>query len=171
MILYFIYTHDLIQKAVKLETSLLADRRKKEVAKGQVEDMLNELVMDEDYEVMFKRLFNAAHAEIMLNIPKSYLVDTPTDISPMYAEFPDFSQDRDFILYLNMQDDFPKQYTKSIDAKIEEFIIDYICYRWLETKSPNDAKTYFSRLPKTTSDISRLIVRKDRPLRRYPSFP
>jgi hypothetical protein len=172
-LLYFIFTHDLIQKAVKLETSLLAERRKKEVGNGLTEEMLEELVMDERtaYEILFKRLFSEAHAEVMLRIPAHCVVDTPTDLSPLYNDFPDFRQDRDFVLFLNMSDDFPMNYTKSMDIKLQQFLIDYLCYRWLETKSPNDSQSYFSRLEKTQKDILTFINRKRTPMKRWPSFP
>jgi len=170
-LLYFIFTHDLIQKAVKLETSLLAERRKREMTTGQSEELLDELVMDEEYEILFKRLFSEAHAEVMLRIPAHCVADTPTDLNPLYNEFPDFRQDRDFVLFLNMIDDFPYNYTKSIDIKLQQFLIDYVCYRWLETKSPTDAGTYFSRLDKTQKDILTFINRKKTPMKRWPSFP
>lgn len=167
MIHILIYTHDRIQKGVKEETSYLAMRRKDETGA----EMLTELVMDEQYETLFKRLFNDAHAEVMLRIPASYLTGTPTDLNPIYTEFPDFRQDRDFCLYLKMHNDFPQQYLKSVDIKILQFLIDYVCYRWLETKSPNDSQTYFGRLAKTQQDILRLISRTGTPMRRLPSFP
>jgi len=167
MIIYFIYTKDVVQKAVKRETSLLAERRR--TAEGA--ELLDELVMDEEYDITFKALMNDAHAEIILNLAAHYLIDTPTDMEPVFQEFPDFRQDRDFNLWLNMHADWPTQYRKAVDIKLLSYIIDYICYRWLETKSPNDAQTYYSRLDKTIDDVKRMLTRKTVPLRRYPSFP
>jgi len=166
MTIYFIFTHDQIQKAVKMETSLLAIRRKQQNAAGETEDMLKELVMDEQYEPMFKRLFFQAHAEVISKISVNYLMDTPTDFTSN-----DYKAERDFVLFLNMHCDFPLQYKPSIEIKLEQYLIDYICYRWLETKSPNDAATYASRLQPTIQEIQVLLIRKTQPLKRRPSFP
>jgi hypothetical protein len=143
---------------VKNETSDLAVRRLKETPNG-TQDMFDELVMDESHDYTFKRYFNQAHAEIMRYIPPEYLRDTPTDLTPVFREFPDFRQDRDFNLWLIVPRGFVPNYRKSIDIKIEQFLIDYICYRWLETKSPNDAMAYFSRLEKTMRDVLSFLRR------------
>lgn len=177
-VLFFYYTHDNIQKLVKQETSYLAERRSDTPLKqgdnfgSQSGELFNDLlVMDEEYDVLFRRLFDEAHAEIILRIPSKYLAPTPTDLTPTLHEFPDFSKDRDFSLWLTMHCDFPMQYKKSIDIKLQQFIVDYICYRWLENKSPRDASGYFGRLEKTMDDINRLMMRKVKPLKRLPSFP
>ncbi|MDR2684256.1 MAG: hypothetical protein LBB53_02595, partial [Prevotellaceae bacterium] len=153
MIFIFIYTHDLIQKAVKLETSLLAERRSEQTKDGTVVNLFDELVMDEEYDVMFRRLFLEAHAELLSSMPSCFIKNTPTDLRPVFREFPDFRRDRDFVLWLEVSDAYPQQYKKSIDIKIELFLIDYICYRWLETKSPNDSAVYLLRLEKTKNEI------------------
>ncbi len=170
MIVFYIITGDVLSKAVKLETSLIAMRRRTQQPDGSIIEMINELVFDEDNEILFKRLMNDAHAEIITNISSNMLAETPTDMEPVLTEFPDFRQDMDTILYLNMHEDWPLQYKKAVDIKIRQYMIDYICYRWLETKSPNDAVTYQSRLYNTLEDIRRLLVRKSKPLRIYPSM-
>ena len=173
MVLFFIYTHDNIQKAVKMETSLLAERRASYADGGQMSgEMYNDLlIMDEEYEALFKRLFLQAHAEVIKNIPVGYLKNTPTDLEPIYREFPDFRQDRDFVLWLILPETFPLQYKKSIDIKIEQFIIDYICWRWLENKSPQDANFYFVRLEQLVGDWKKLLANRTVGMRRMPSFP
>ena len=166
MIVPFIFTRDMLQKAVKLETSILAKHRKtKEGA-----EMLD-LVMDEEFAngIMFKRLMQDAHAEVVQNLSVNFLADTPTDMQTVLTQFPDFTQDRDFFLFLNMHDDWPTQYRKTTDIKLQQYLIDYISYRWLETKSPNDAATYYARLHKTIDDIQSLLCRKTIPLRRIPT--
>ena len=170
-LLLFIYTHDNLQKLVKAETSYIAERRFRELNNGMREELFDELVMDEAYDVLFRRLFDEAHADIILHISSNYLAGTPTDLDPVYHEFPDFSKDRDFVIWLNMHTDFPMQYKKSIDIKLQQYLVDYICYRWLETKSPKDSMTFFSRLEKTIEDVQRLLVRKTTPIKRLPSFP
>jgi len=171
MTVIYLYTHDSLQKAVKLETSLLAERRRVQFKDGTSEEMLDDLVMDEEYDVMFRKLFLEAHADVLSHISVNYLMDTPTDLSPMLNEFQDFSQDRDFTIWMNMHEDWPKQYRKSVDIKLQQYLTDYICYRWLETKSPNDALTFRSRLEPTIDDVKSLLIRKTVPLKRWPSFP
>lgn len=167
MIIFYIITRDTIQSAVNRETSILSVRRKDESG----ETLFDQLVMDEEYEVMLKQYMDEARAEIMLNIAAHYLLGTPTELEPVYREFANFNQDRDFSLFLNMHDDWPNNYHKAVDVKLQQYITDYVCYRWFETKSPADAATYYSRLEKTITDIQRLLVRKHVPLTRYPSFP
>ena len=170
MTIVLIYTNHNIFSGVKAETSLLAARRFRETTQGEA-SMFDELVFDEEYEVMFKRLFSQAHAEVMKYIPPQYIDDTPTDIDVVYREFADFSQEDDWVLYLGVQGGFIGQYRKSIDIKIEQFLIDYICWRWLETKSPTDAIFYLNRLEPTMRDVLRLLARRGEPVRRIPNFP
>ena len=171
MILFFVYTHDLIQKLVKMETSLLAARQTVRTKEGDVIEMADHLVMDEDHETQFRKLYFDARAEIVLHIPAVNLAETPTDLSPVLREFQDFSTDRDFCLWLKLHEDWPTQYQKSIDTKIQSYLVDYICYRWLEKISPNNAASYFGRLDKTVDDIQRMLVRRVNGVRRLPSFP
>ena len=170
MIIILIYTDHNIFSGVKAETSYLAERRFRETPNGEA-SMFDELVFDEEYQIMFKRLFQQAHSEVMKYIPPQYLKDTPTDIDEVYREFADFSQDNDWVLYLDMPSGFTEQYRKSIDIKIEQFLIDYICWRWLETKSPPDAAFYFARLEPTMRDVLRLLARRKGALKRTPNFP
>ncbi len=171
MVLFFVFTHDTIQKGVKLETSLLAERRFEVNKNGDKRSLFDTLVMDEEYEILFKRLFNQAHSEIVLSIPSDYIRNTPTDMQELYSEFPDFSVDKDFSLWLNMPSSFPLQYKKSIQTKIEEYLIANICYLWFQTKSPNDAKVYLMNKEKCEVDIRRLLNKRSKPMRRKPSFP
>lgn len=156
-----LYTHDNIQKLVKAETSYVAERT----------DDFDMYVMDEEYDIQFKRLFEEAHSDVITHIASKYLKDTPTDLEPAYREFPDFSQDRDFILWLDMPDTFTPQYRKSIDTKIQQYIVDYICCRWFETKLPQISASYFRRLAPTIEDVQRMMSRTVVPFRRLPSFP
>lgn len=171
MIIYFVFTHDLIQKGVKMETSYLAMLKKQQTDDPAIDAMLDKMIMDEDHEILFKRLFLQAHSDIISKISVNYLKDTPTDLQSISTNFSDFREDRDFCLFLNMHCDFPLQYKKSIEVKLEQYLIDCICYRWLETKSPNDAVTYKSRLEPTLQEIQKLLIRKTEPLKRRPSWP
>ena len=171
MVFTFMYSHDNLQRLVKEETSLLAERRDEITKDGQTIDRFGLLVMDEEYETMFRRLFSEASAELMTVIPVRLVQHTPTDLLPVFNEFPDFSKDRDFVLFLAMPHNFAPQYKHSIDALIQRFLIDYICWRWFETKSPVDAETYFNRLEKTKRDILDLLNKEFGVMMRMPSFP
>ena len=83
MTVFYIITGDTLSKAVKLETSLLAMRRKKQQPDGSLREMLDELVLDEDNAILFKRLMNEGHADIVTNISSNMLADTPTDMEPV----------------------------------------------------------------------------------------
>ena len=167
--IFFLFTHDAIQNAVKEETSLLAERRPDSADPTALYN--DQLVMDEEYDTLFRRLFQDSHAEIITHISSNYLADTPTDIDAIFSEFPDFSEERDFALWLTMHDDFPSQYIKSTGIKLKQFVIDYICWRWLETKAPNEAVSYYNRTQYVMKDVKELLIRKINPIRRYPSFP
>lgn len=171
MIVFFTYTHDNIQKLVEQETAYIAERRTKVLPDGNSVEMLDELVMDEEYDVLFKRYFLAAHAKVIENIPVAYLKNMPTDLTPVFREFPDFRQDRDSAIWLDMPCTWPLQVKKSVDIKIQEYFVDYICWRWFETKSPQDAATFSLRLDETMQEIKLLLSKRTRPLRRIPSFP
>ena len=165
------YCHDNIQRRVKEETSLIAERRDAMTKDGQIIDNFGILVMDEEYESMFRRLFAESGAEVMTAIPAMYVKNTPTDLTEVFNEFPDFSKDRDIALFLEMPAGFAPQYKKSIDILLQRFIIDYICYRWFETKSPDDAATFFARLRQTKEDILSLLNKRTGVFSRMPSFP
>lgn len=169
--IFFIFTHDNIQKGVKLETSLLAVRHREQSPKGEEVSRYEELVMDEGYDVLFKRLFEQAHAEVIATIPSQYIAHTHTDLTPVVREFADFSKDRDFVLWVDMPEEFPMQYRKSIDIKVEQFMIDYICWRWFETKLPQEAISYYGRLESTKEEIQRMLNKRKGGVRRMPSFP
>lgn len=166
MIIFFILTRDMLQKAVKLETSILAKNRKDKDNNERLD-----LVMDDEFanDIMFKRLMQDGHAEVIQNLSVNFLMDTPTDLQDVMTEFPDFSQDRDFCLFLNVSNNWSTQYRKSTDIKLQQYMIDYISYRWLENKSPDDASAYYSRLNKTIDDIQSLLVRTTVPLKRTPT--
>ena len=174
MIIFFKYTHDRIQKGVKLETSLLADRRDQMTKDGTVISNFDQLVMDEAYDILFRRLFFEAHAEIISGIPSHFVAETPTDITAMRVdnfESADYNTDRDFNLWLKVSDDFVRQTKKAIDIMIEQYIIDYICWRWFETKLPQDAVNYYNRLENTLNKIKLQLNRRIKPIRRVMSFP
>ena len=180
MIFWFAYTHDRIQNGVKEETSLIAvrrnmlpptDRRGAQMSLVGGQPLFDKLVMDEAYDTLFRRLFLEARSDVVEVIPARYLQTTPTDLTPVYHEFPDFRHDRDFILFVDVGNNYPPQYRKSIDTKIQEFLICRICYKWFETKLPEDAATFFSRAEKAKDSILNLLNKRKGGMERMPSYP
>jgi hypothetical protein len=90
--------------------------------------------------------------------------DLPTE--PGYAESQDFSSDRDYTFSLIMPDDFNMHLAKAADAKIRQFLIAYILYRWLETKQPHEAVVYTERSGRVLGEVKALLERRTGPVRR-----
>lgn len=172
MIITFVHSHDTIQRYVHQETSYLAKRRFRENTQGEAIEMMDELVMDSEHDYLFRRLFQEAKSEIIFVIKPAFIADTPTDLKSVFAEYPDYRRDRDFALYLDVPNTFPVQYHKSIDTKIQQYLIDYILWRWLETKAPEEAATFKARLEKLVLEINNLLNRKYGYYpHKKPSFP
>jgi hypothetical protein len=159
---------DDIRELVKEETSIIAKRRPAppplpHETTLQREELFNDLlILDEENETMFNRLFQEAHAEVISRVNAKFIKETTTDVG---------DGDGNSVIILNMPDEWPIQYERSVGFKVRQFIVDYIVWRWLEGKSPGDAAMYFSRLDETVKDIQGLLNRWGRPLRRIPSFP
>ena len=135
MIITFIFSWDDIFRSVKQESSLLAER--KVDAAGN--SLFNQLVFDEEYEILFKKLFLEAQAYID-DVASAYNKGIPVDAD--YLETQDFSKERDYIIQLNMPQSIMIQASKAADIKIKQFLVDYIMYVWLRTKLPNEAEIY-----------------------------
>ncbi len=135
ILLTFIYSHDLMFEAVKQEASLLAIRK----ADSDGNSLFENLVFDEAYLPTFRQLFFNAQGQIIPSL-SGYLKDVP--ISPQYFERQDFSKNRDYTFVLAMPDRFNMHMARPIEDYIFSFIKDHIMYKWLETKSPNDASVF-----------------------------
>ena len=135
--IFFIYSHDALQVLVKLETSMMAKNAKVTTKEGTARVFDDALVLDEDNEPIFRKLMLEAHADMMQGLPAYMVADTPTDMQPVFSQYADFSVDRDFALWLNLPDDWPGQYQKSVDIKIQQFLVDYICSKWFEKTEPD----------------------------------
>lgn len=150
----FIFTHDSIFQGVKQEASQLAIRK----SDKEGNSLFEQLVFDEAYLPKFRELFFDAQAEVTPAL-SAYMKEIPAD--PMCFETQDFSKDRDYIFHLLMPEDFNRHMVKPIDIKIKQFITAYIMYRWLETKVPELAATFFERAMKVKDEAKELLERRN----------
>lgn len=168
--LTYLFTHDLIQQDVKQETSLIAERRFAVNKKtGEETPLYEQLVMDEEYDYLFRRLFNEAQAAVISVIPSRCLKDTPTDLKPL-LEHREYDDNKDWLLVLRAPERFAPQYRKALDSEIEGLLVDLICFRWLETKSPEDAQGYFVRSEQRKEAIKKILSKGYKAEGRWPSI-
>lgn len=168
--LVYLFTHDLIQQDVKQETSLIAERRTAVNRQtGEEKPLYEQLVMDEEYDYLFRRLFGEAQAEVMAAIPSRCLRETPTDLKPLVLEHREYDDNRDWLLVLHTPEAFSRQYRKALDSTIEGLLVDYICWRWLETKSAEDAQWYLARIEPRKGEIKKVMAKGYRSEGRWPS--
>ena len=121
MILTFIQTNDEILKSVKQKSSLIAERQP---------DLFDQLVFDEEYLILFRRLFLDARANV-ISACSAYLKGQSDE---SYFDTQDFSNDKDFIIGLDINN-FVIAVKDSVDVKMKEYLSDFILYQWLKDKS------------------------------------
>ncbi|MCL2650322.1 MAG: hypothetical protein FWD60_04745 [Candidatus Azobacteroides sp.] len=161
--LMFIYSHDNIFASVKQEASLLAIRR----TDADGNNLFEQLVFDEAYLILFRQLFFEAQAEVTVAF-SGYMKDVPTEAD--YFETQDFFENRDYVFYLVMPDDWNFHLFKPVDIKVKEYLIAYIMYRWLETKLPQEAATYLQRATAVLDDSRNLLEKRIKIMRRVTGF-
>jgi hypothetical protein len=161
--LVFIFSCENIFQSAKMEASQFAVRR----FDKDGNNLFEELVFDEAYIPKFRELFFDGQAEIIASL-SAYMKDVP--VNPVYLETQDFSKDRDFRFELVMDDDFNFHLVKAVDIKIKEFLVAYILYRWLETKTPEYAAIYLERLTKVKEEIKKMLEIKTKPLKRWHGY-
>jgi hypothetical protein len=162
MIQIFINTHDDIFKAVKRESSYLAERR--DTKEG--EPLFDQLVYDEEYLIQFREHFLEARAKaIEYTLAYSKTIEADNSL----FETQDFDMEKDFVLYLELSDNHVIQLMQPILIKIKEFLVAYIMYRWLETKAP-EAEIYFQRSEKAIKDVKSYLEKRIKPYRRKGSW-
>lgn len=165
------FTHELIQQDVKQETSLIAERRfSVNRQTGETTPLYEQLVMDEEYDYLFRRLFSEAQAQVLSAIPSRCVEETPTDLLPYLIEHREYDDNKDWLLVLKPAKSFPMQYRKALDSEIEGMLVDYICYRWLETKSAEDAAGYLGRVDGRKEAIRKILAKGYRAEGRWPSI-
>lgn len=156
--LVLVYSHDGVFSSVKQETSLLAVR----TFDKEGNTLFEELVFDEAYPEKFRELFLDAQAEI-LPILSEYMKDRPE--RPDFFELRDLTDDRDFEVVLLLPDDFITAMYKAVDIKINQALISYIVYRWLETKLSAEAAVFKERFEELLSGIKSLLSKRSKPTR------
>jgi len=159
----FIYSHDNIFQGVKQEASHLAIRK----ADKDGNSLFEQMVFDEAYLPKFRELFFDAQAEVTPAL-SAYMKEIP--VEPEYFETQDFSKNRDYTFSLIMPDDFNFHLVKPVDIKIRQFLISYIMYRWLETKLPGDAATFFERAGKVLTEVKALLSVRVGRIRRWTGY-
>ena len=165
------YSHDDIQRAVEEETALLGERRWYETKDGERIERLGELVMDGEYDNLFRRYFDDACGQVTLMMPRKLIRHTVTDLKPGILEGQHIGKDRDFFLEIILPITFPVQYRGGVNALIGSFLVDYICWRWLETKLPEESQTYAARAKESEEQIKKLLNNVGSVVRRAPSWP
>jgi hypothetical protein len=162
MVQTFIHTHDDTFKAVKLESSLFAHRQ----TNKEGVSLFDIFVFDEAYDILFRQLFFEAQADLMQVIPSRFIKDMPID--EQYFQTADFLNEEDFNLWLDIPRRWLLQYSKYLDILIKEFLVAYILWRWLETKSPQFSQYYFLRLEILKPQIKKMFQRSDHPYELVP---
>lgn len=154
-----------IKEAVVQETSYIAERQTS-LELPQHKDGRNNLfeqlfIFDDHQQTLFDRYFIEAKAQMMMLIPPAYMIEVepPTDYEA-----------GDEIIGLEIIN-YPNNFVDSLKVKMQQYIIDYIIWRWLETKLPQLSRTFYDRLQTSQRDISSLLTKRTREMRRYPSFP
>lgn len=169
--LLFAYSHDDVQRAVEEETALLGERRYRERKDGSREELLGEIVMDGEYDNLFRRYFDEACGAVVQAIPRKVIRHTVTDLHPPVIEGQNVDKDRDFFLELVLPTDFPVQYRGGVNALIGGFLVDYICGRWLETKVAEEGVKYLERADGRQEQLKKMLMGAWGEVRRAPSWP
>lgn len=159
MIITLIYPHDDIFAAVKQESSLHSIRQTDKDGKP----MFETLVFDEAYLVKFRELFFNAQAQITPTL-SAYIKHMDREA---YFERKDFSKDRDFILHLEMPEEFNRHMKAPIEDYVFNFLKDWIMYRWLETKMPDTAATFLASCMAYEERLNSALNSRSKPIRRY----
>ena len=146
MIVHYTFKSEDIRRAVEMETAYLGER----IVDGNGGTRLDELLMDEEHEVLFRRLFLEARAEVLL-----FASPWCRGAGSLSFDAGDFSDGRDFLVSLEisrpgMQD--------VADAKIKEYLVTYILYRWFETKYPDAAALFAARSGAAMAAIRRAAM-------------
>jgi hypothetical protein len=161
--LIFIYPHDDVFQDVKQESSLLAER----TGDREGNSLFETTVFDEEYLTLFRQLFSDARSHVTPAL-SAWMKDIPAEAE--FYEAQDFSKDRNCEVILSMPDDFNFHLAKPVDAKIRQFIVAYVMYRWLETKLPEQAAVYRERAEKTIAEVKNLLNSRIKPVRRWHGY-
>lgn len=158
MIITLFYTEGDIFKAVKEDSSHLAERTRD--ANGV--SMFDDIVYDEEYMINFKRVFLQAQSYV-IETCMAYVKSLPAGAE--YTDNQNFDVNKDFVLQLNMPETFAVQASKIIDARIRTYLVAYILYTWLKDKMPNIAGIYYSELEELLKGVRSALNMRVAPTR------
>ena len=117
---------------------------------------------DED-RLMLERYFAEACNEVVNSLPTSYIVEvsnynTGTGID-LYA---------DFVLTLEVPEAFPDNLSPSVEASMFFYLTTYITSQWFALQKSDMAIIYKEKSDVFKRDISVMLHRRSRPVRRRP---
>jgi hypothetical protein len=135
-----------MQERVLEESSHFAARQRDR--EGNV--LFEEFVFDEGYETKFRSYFYSAQGELTEYL-SAYLKFMPTASELIET---DKAGREDWVMQLLMPCAFNEALAGPVGFKIEDFVENYIMYRWLETKSPEAATVYMATSNKLKSEIN-----------------
>ena len=158
MIITLFYTEGDIFKAVKEDSSHLAERTKDSAGASLFDD----IVYDEEYMINFKRVFLQAQSNIIEQCI-NYIKTLPYGAE--YVDNQNFDSNKDFVLQFDMPENFAVQASRIIDTRIRTYLVAYILYTWLKDKLPNVAGIYYSELEELLSGISFALNMRVKPTR------
>ena len=150
----YVFSHDHIAEGMKQESSLFAERKRTQ----EGETLFEEFVFDEEYYRKFRELFFDAQALVMDRFSAYLQYESAGE--PYIFEESAYTIDRDFSFTLLMPCDYNRMYSKNVSIKTREFLIAYIMYRWLETKSPDEAVIYKERADSTLIDARAYLEKR-----------
>jgi hypothetical protein len=150
-VVHFVFRADEVARAVEAETAYAGERARDDA--GRV--MVDEIVMDEEYGVLFRRLFLEARARV-LQVAGSRARVTGF---PRF-DAADFDEERDFCFCLEEMDDAG---ARVVDALVMDLLVYRVAGRWLEGKLPGLAGTFLERAEEAGDAIKRCLVARGRP--------
>jgi hypothetical protein len=135
-----------MQQRVVEESSHFALRQRD----GEGGSLFDGFVLDEGYETKFRSYFYAAQGELTEYLA-AYLAPASDELELIETGK---VGDEDWVVQLCMPRAFNDALAKPVGLKIEDFVENYILYRWLETKQQEAAAVYMAAADKLKREIN-----------------
>jgi hypothetical protein len=132
----FTFSRENIFNMVKQEISLWAKLQNR---LSSSELKYDDLAFLEDNITWFRPAFFDAQSEVLLSLA-AYMNDVPAE--PEYHEAENFTDCKDFVVWLLMPDTWNFHLAIPLETAIREFLTSYVCYKWLAHKNITEAATY-----------------------------
>lgn len=117
---------------------------------------------DED-RLMLERYFAEACKEVVNSLPTSYIVEVSD-----YNTGTGIDLNSDFLLTLEVPETFPDNLTASVEASLFFYLTTYITSQWFALQKSDMAIIYKEKSDVFKKDISVMLHRRTRPVRRKP---